>query len=184
VFRFTRDATARGPIFIMIRAVGGVRHCDFRSPSIRNVIADLRDLVDTLGVSCSREMHRDQGLDHISRAESWGIRWGGKALRTRRHHQALNPRHDFGCARANLVVAHSHDLPSHRAKCLINMPITLAIPPDLGGPELGVRLRNRSMLRATVPEASVNKYGYVCAAEREVRSSGKACPACQAVPQS
>jgi hypothetical protein len=53
------------------------------------------------------------------------------------------------------------------------MPVTLAIPLDLGGPELDVRLGNRSMLRATVPEASVNKDGHVGAAEREVRSSRK-----------
>jgi hypothetical protein len=83
-----------------------------------------------------------------------------------------------------LIFAHSYDLPPHGPKFLINMPITLAIPPDLGGPELGVRLWNRSMLRATVPEASVNKYGDVGAAKREVGSSGKACTACQAVPQS
>lgn len=64
------------------------------------------------------------------------------------------------------------------------MPVTLAIPLDLGGPELDVRLGNRSMLRATVPEASVNKDGHVGAAEREVRSSRKACTVCQSVPQS
>src|SRR5215467_1688275 len=69
-----------------------------------------------------------------------------------------------------LVFPHSENMPSRRDKLCVRIPIACPIFGDLVGPERRVAPGDRSVLRAAMPEASIDEDHDLCSAKDDVRS--------------
>jgi len=70
-----------------------------------------------------------------------------------------------------LMFPESQNRPAGCLECSIRFPIALYIASKLGEPVVGVKLRQRRVLRTAVPEAPVYEYSDTLAREYDVRAA-------------
>jgi len=72
------------------------------------------------------------------------------------------------------VLPHTHSFPAGVGQQLIRLSIALTVPPDLLSPVRGVRLSNRVVVGAPVPETPIDEHCDLRTGKDEIRSSSHA----------
>jgi hypothetical protein len=79
------------------------------------------------------------------------------------------------CIHRRLVLPDPYDLPSGSFQLGVVQSVPLDVSTDLGAPIVGIGPRARSVVRASVPEAAINKDGQLLTTEDDVRSAAQGC---------